>query len=219
TAYPESPERPPCHRDSAEFHSLATIPTQSAANALLYCRRSVLLGLRCGRFRQYETIADTRFGGDEDRLAAARFDLLPKLIDEDAEIFDLVAVFGSPDGLEQTLVRHWLIGLRDEIAQDVEFGRSEAHRVAAGDHGTIREVDFETGNGNAERRGVGRKASAAQSGAHAGHQFVEAEGLRDIIVRAGIERFHFVVVGIAHGDDDDGHIPAAANGAAGGESA
>src|SRR6185312_11727038 len=105
TAYPEFRERPPRHRDSAEFHSFATIPSQSAANALMDGQR-VLLGFRSRRrFRQHETIADAGLGGDEDRFAAPRFNLLAQLIDEDAEIFDLIAVLGSPDRLQQALVR------------------------------------------------------------------------------------------------------------------
>ena len=49
-----------------------------------------------------------------------------------------------------------------------------------------------------------RNAGAARKGAQAGQQFLEVEGLHQVIVGAGIEAGHAVVHGIARGQHQDG---------------
>ena len=48
-----------------------------------------------------ELIADPGDGDDVLRLGGSRLDFLTELIDEDAEVFGLVAVIGAPDGLQE----------------------------------------------------------------------------------------------------------------------
>src|ERR1700722_6047378 len=52
--------------------------------------------------------------------------------------------------------------------------------------------------------GVAASGGAAQYGAHAGHYFVEIEGLDDVVIGAGIEAGNPLPNLIARSEDDDG---------------
>ena len=49
-----------------------------------------------------------------------------KLLDEDTQIFDLIAVIGPPDGLQQFAMRDGLVGMGDEVAEQFELFWCEA---------------------------------------------------------------------------------------------
>ena len=108
-------------------------------------------------------------------LLPGGLDLLAQLIDEDPQIFDLIAILRSPDGLQEALVRYGFVGLGNQIAQNIEFGGCEPHCIAVRHDLAIGEIHFESGHRNFLRRGIGRETGAAQGGAHAGHQLIEAE--------------------------------------------
>src|SRR5690348_17850908 len=55
-----------------------------------------------------EPITDPRFGQDMFRMGGVGLDLLTNLIDEDAQVLGLIAVIGTPHGLQQFTVRHRL---------------------------------------------------------------------------------------------------------------
>ena len=46
----------------------------------------------------------------------------------------------------------------------------------------------------------------AERGANAREKFLDAEGLGDVVVGAGIECDHFVALGAAHREHDDGSV-------------
>jgi len=141
------------------------------------------------------------------------FDFFAELVDYDAEIFGFVAVFGTPDGLQETTVGDGFALLSDEMLEDFEF--------------LGREMDFGTGHGDAAlfkihgqffglegRNGVGGGVPA-ERGANAGEEFFDAEGLGDVIIGAGVEGDDFVTFGVANGEDDDGNVAPGADFAAG----
>ena len=51
----------------------------------------------------------------------------------------------------------------------------------------------------------------AEGSAHARQQFLDAEGLGDVVIGAGIERNHLVPFGVAHCQHDDWGIAGVAN--------
>ena len=76
------------------------------------------------------------------------------------------------------------------------------------------QVDLDIVKLNRLRAAFGRRRHAAQRGADARQQFRRAERLGDVIVGAGVERGHFILLGIAHRQHDDRDLGAGADGAA-----
>ena len=60
-----------------------------------------------------------------------------------------------------------------------------------------------------------RRRMPAERGANTREKFLDAEGLGDVVIGAGIERNDFVPFGVAHGEHDDRSIAGTANFAAG----
>ena len=76
-------------------------------------------------------IPDPRFGQQMRRLRGLRFDFLPELIHNDAQMVDLITVIRTPDRLEQLAMRNDFVGMRDQISQQIEFLGRETHlRIA-----------------------------------------------------------------------------------------
>ena len=148
-------------------------------------------------------------------LGRVGLDLLAQLIDEDAQVFGLVAVVRTPHGLQDFAMGHGTAGVRHQVAQDLELLRREADVFAVGAHPAGVEIDLQVGAGVAVRAAFGGGGRAPHGGANARQQFLDAEGLGDVIVGAGIERGHFVLLGIAHREDDHRNVRAGADRAAG----
>src|SRR5262245_19735134 len=80
---------------------------------------------------QLQTIADPGLG-EQKRGAGRRFlDLLAKLVDENAQVIDLIAVVGPPHGLQELPVRQHLVRVGDEVPQQLEFLWREAEAASA----------------------------------------------------------------------------------------
>jgi hypothetical protein len=60
------------------------------------------LSLPNSRFRQYKTVSDASFSGNESHQGSGRLDLVSRLVDEDAHMLNLVTVFRNPDRPQQT---------------------------------------------------------------------------------------------------------------------
>lgn len=135
-----------------------------------------------------------------------------ELSDKDAEVFGLLGGLRAPDGGEQGAMGEDLAGVAGEEEQEVKFLGGEVDGAAAyGDRmrgGIDEEVaDF-------DGRIAGALGGAAQMGADAGKEFLDAEGFGDVVVGAGIEGFDFGVLLIANGENEDGGAAGAADGAA-----
>ena len=140
------------------------------------------------------------------------FDFLAELVDEDAEVFGLVAVVRTPDSLQQAAVGLGFSSVGDELPKQLEFlGRQLYGSAFYGDRAFF-EIDHQI-VGNEGRDGVAG-AGATQGSADAGHQFLDAEGLDDVIIGAGVERLDLVAFGVAHGEHDDGNVAGGPNFAA-----
>src|ERR1039458_1345816 len=66
----------------------------------------------------------------EDILGLPRtgLDLLAQLVDEDAQVFGLVAVVRAPHGLQKFAMGHGTAGVRHQVAQGLELLGREADR-------------------------------------------------------------------------------------------
>lgn len=136
-----------------------------------------------------------------DVLAAGfTFELFAELSDEDAEVLRLVGGLASPDGGQERAMGDDLAGVASEMEQEVEFFRGEVNGLTLHRNGMGGHIDDEVarfdGGGGAFRR-------AAEVGAHAGHEFLDAEGLGHVVVGAGVEGFDLGALVIAYGEHDD----------------
>ena len=84
------------------------------------------------------------------------------------------------------------------------MGVSRTSRAAAVDL-LRREIDREALGGDDEILRVGGGLGPAYGGAQPGEQFVHAEGLGDVVVRAGVERLDLLVGSVAGGEHQDRH--------------
>ena len=135
-----------------------------------------------------------------------------ELADEDAEVFRLLGGLRAPHVGEQDAVGEDLARIAREEEQQVEFLGCEVHGTAGDGNGVRAGVDEEIADFNG---GIaGPLGSAAKMSAHTREELLNAEGLGDVIVSAGVECLYFGVFLIAHGEDEDGGVRFAADGAA-----
>ncbi len=104
-----------------------------------------------------------------------------------------------------------LAGLAREIEKQFEFGRREAERFSAELGGVGFGVDDEVAGFDDGDDAFG---GAAEMGTDAGEKFLDAEGLGDVVVGAGVEGLDFALLVLSNGEDDDRSLMAAADGAA-----
>src|SRR5271167_5173327 len=96
---------------------------------------------------------------------------------------------------------------------NIELFGSEMHFFAAHFHAAAFKIDRDIFGGEWRKRFS--RGMSAQRGAHAGEEFFDAKGLYDIVVGASVEGEHFVALGVAYREHDDGSAGKAANFAAG----
>src|ERR1035437_209316 len=92
--------------------------------------RESLLGLF---FREREAVADPRLREKVAGMRGVWFDFLAKLIHEHAEVLDLIAVIGTPHGLQQSSMRDGDVRIRQQVLEEAEFLGRQANLAAAGD--------------------------------------------------------------------------------------
>src|ERR1700722_1061620 len=93
--------------------------------------------------RSFETVADPGFGVNVLRVLRIGLDLLPQLVDEDAQVFGFVAIIGAPHGLQEPPVRLRFSGVRNQLAEQLEFFGRELHGVSSNGHGALFEINGE----------------------------------------------------------------------------
>src|SRR5262249_22530641 len=109
-------------------------------------------------------------------------------------------VLRSPDLLHQLALGDQLAGVAYAHLDDVPLGRRWPNLAVGRGDAFGRQVDVEV-VGLDDRLFVawGRPAERTQSR----EQLAHAEGLRDVVVGAGVERGDLVPLGLADGEDDD----------------
>ena len=107
-------------------------------------------------------------------MVRVRLDLLPQLIDEHAQIFRLIAVIRSPDGLQQSPVRQRLALIRHQVTQQIKFLRRQAHRLSLHRYQPLFEIDLQIVRSKRQER-FGRRR-APQRRANPRQQFLVPNG-------------------------------------------
>ena len=76
---------------------------------------------------QLEPVAEPRFGEDISGFCGISLDFLAKLINDDVQVFHLVAIIWPPDRLEDFAVRNGDVRVRDQVTKNLKLLRSEAN--------------------------------------------------------------------------------------------
>src|SRR5689334_13133475 len=77
-----------------------------------------------------EAVADAWYGEDVARVGGVRLDLATQAADVDPDELDLLAVGGTPDTLQQHLMREHHAGVLGEHTQQLKFGLAERDGLA-----------------------------------------------------------------------------------------
>ena len=107
-------------------------------------------------------------------LAGFGFEFFAELSYEDAEILGLMGGLSSPDGGEQGAMGHDLAGMAGEVKEQIEFLGGEVEGLAVDGDAMGGFIDHEVAGLDG---GGGSLGSAAEMGADAGEQLLNAEGL------------------------------------------
>ena len=136
---------------------------------------------------------------------------LAQLGDEDAKVFGLLRELRTPDVSEQDAVGKDLACIAGKKEEKIEFFGREVDGAGGDGDGVGGGIDEKIAD--LDRSIAGALRSAAEMGADAREELLDAEGLGDVVVGAGVEGFHLGVLLIAHGKDEDRGAGFAANGA------
>ena len=149
-----------------------------------------------------EEIAEPAHGLDD-----VDAELLAKPADEHLDGVGIPVEILIVEMLGQLAARDDAARMVHEIGQQPVLVRGELHRVAVHRHAAGAGVELHRPAGDLAR---GMAGGAAQQGAHAGEQLLHVEGLRYVIVGAGIEALDLVAPAVAGGQDDDRRLAALA---------
>jgi hypothetical protein len=84
------------------------------------------------------------------------FNLLAQLADEGAQVLDLFAAIGSPDGGEQLGVGHHAAGAAHQAVENVELLAGQVHRLAALGDGALDRLQADLADLDGRVFGAGR---------------------------------------------------------------
>ena len=140
------------------------------------------------------------------RRGGVVLELLAQAADVDVNGAGVALVVVAPDEVQETVPAVDAAGVFYEELDEVEFARGELDGAAVLACGAAVGVDLEAaalddGGGGAG----GGHGGPAQQGADAGLELQDVEGLRHIVVRAGLEAQELVRILAAGGEHDDGH--------------
>src|ERR1700683_5844371 len=117
-----------------------TVRLGCGASFLAFCLAS---SLALGLMGHVELLSEARLSQDITRLGGFRFDLLAELIDEHAQIDDLVTIVLAPHRLQQPAMRNGSIGIGGQILQKIELRGGQTDFVATHNDPARSEVDFQ----------------------------------------------------------------------------
>ena len=136
------------------------------------------------------------------RAARVRLEFAAQVVGVHPQVVGLLPIGRSPGSLEQILVRHEPAIVPGELIEQAPLRGREVDKLASGLAMPLIEVEHEV----IAHKGRGRRprlSTPPQCRPDPRHQFVHTEGLRDVIVRAFIERLHFVVALVPGGEHYD----------------
>ena len=133
-----------------------------------------------------------------------RLDLAPQVRDVHAQDLDIVGVLGAPDLDQQRAVGEQAAAVDGERAQQVELDRRQMHLLAVHAHHVGGEVELEAVD--ADHRLAGRRVGAPQRRLQARDELARAERLGHVVVGAGLQRAHLLVLLADRRQHEDRHL-------------
>src|SRR5215813_9960904 len=142
-----------------------------------------------------EAVAHAGLGEQPVRTGWVGLELAPQLVHVEPEVAGGLGVSGTPDLTEQVLLAEQLAGMAEQHLEQVPLGRGQPDvgRVwpaRFADNPLRGQVDDQVTE--PDPRLVTVADGPPPDRAHAGEQFVHAERLGDVVVRARVKRLHLV---------------------------
>ena len=139
-------------------------------------------------------------------MGRVRFNFLPKLTHQHTQVFWAIDAMRAPDRREDRTVRQDSAGMRDQKRQQLELFWRESDLDLA----TVNAVPIEIDRQIASRKLAVQRSLAAERaterGAHAGHELLRPEWLRDVIVGTLIQGCDFVLFRATCGQNQDRRV-------------
>src|SRR5690242_70354 len=154
-------------------------------------KRTWMLALPRASSRIDEAVAGTRLGHEVARVRSVGLDLPSQLRDVHMEQVRLVPVDRAPHLLQQHAVGQQLSLVQGKDSKEIELVRRQMHRVSPDSDGAVRDVDHELADSDHR---LARRRRPPEDGSQAREQLVDAYGLRHVIVCAGVERSHLLLL-------------------------
>src|SRR5574337_1262707 len=131
------------------------------------------------RYRSgFKAIAYPRIGVDVARMARVWLNLLPQLVDEDAQVLCFIAVIGPPHRLKQPPVRERFALMGDQMAEQLKLLGRQTNRASSHSYFSSFEINCKVRRNKRRLGSPGRRAP--QCRADAGQQLLHPERLHHI---------------------------------------
>src|SRR3989449_7792137 len=144
------------------------------------------------------------------RLDRIGFELLPQLLHVDAQVMGMLDMRGPPYLAQQLPVRDHHAEVLRQAGEKAKFQRREMDLHAVAPDDVLFQVRRDLAQLEYRLAGAGA-GGVAQRRAHAREQLADAEGLGDIVVRAGVERLDLRALLRARREHQDRHRRPGAN--------
>ena len=154
--------------------------------------------LRAGR-RVREAVADPVVGANEG-FGVRRLDLAAQVGDVRAQALRVPDVPRAPDLLHQHVLGEQPPAMTQQEAQELELDGCEVDVLAVATHRARGEVDDQAIE--LDTRLVVGSLGPSQSGSQAGDELARRERLGHVVVRAGVQRAHLLLLGVDRAEHD-----------------
>src|SRR5215472_832423 len=183
------PLRAPC----SPWSCLAASPGKKRSDAA-----SDLLG--------HQPVSDARLRQEIPRPCGVGFDLPPQLRHVDVQVVRLLGVRASPHLSEELLAREELACVAGQRREQSILDGREVHLLSLDQDPSLAEVHLKlTGLEHGLVLGALRPLSSTEGGPDAREELADAEGLAEVVVRAGVESSNLGGLLLARGDDYERH--------------
>ena len=158
------------------------------------------------RSGQLEPVPHPGLGEDVFRFGGILLYLFPQLIDECAQVFNLVSVVGPPYCLKEPQMRERNVRMRNQVVKKVKLLWRQPDCPAPDSDVALDQIDLDLLESDHLRSSLRREGNSTQSSPDPGEQLRCAIWLGDKVIGSGIERFDLVLLSIPHSEHDDGGI-------------
>src|SRR6266446_7701821 len=152
-----------------------------------------------------EAISHPGIGHNVARRVWRGFQFLAELPYEHAQVFDLLRALTTPDRPQQGAMRYHSAGVVSKIHEKVKLFRSEVDRAVLDKNAAGSGLDLEVARFYRSDFRLFR-SRAAKISATARQEFLHAEGLGHVVIRARIQRLDLGTFLTSHREHDDRNL-------------